>query len=543
MKKFLVIQTAFLGDAILTVPIIDSLKNKFQDDNIYVLTTPQNKDVYTLNHNIYDIILYDKHNLENDIFSMIRKIKFLKSIGFDYIVTPHPSARTALISYLSSAKVRIAPSSVSLSFLYTHTVNVSSYQHQIDKNLALLKTLGFDEKDLIRKINLFFTKEDEKLINGVLEAYSVDHNKKIIVINPLSAWLTKRWPKEYYKELASMLVQSGHLVILIGTKKDIGIGEYIKNNKKNVVNLMGQTNLKELFAVISKAHLLISNDSAPVHIASAYDVATIEIYGPTLPEFAISTLKNVKFDAIYDLQVNLKSAILSFKLKGKVYRAPKHRLYRLKVLYKSRFPFNFVKDKKQKDIIEDYLSLIGKNDGLTKLVCNKKEKNDSLIIGLAPFAAWKNKMWPTENFIKLLERLDSQFHPLFYIFGSKEEKSLANHFNNLKLKIMNYVGNLLIHQTVEKISQCDIFITNDSALMHIASACGVPIVAIFGPTVRKFGFYPRTKSIIVEKQLYCRPCHLHGGNTCKKGDFECMKSISVDDVFHAVKLLLEEKNA
>ncbi len=290
MKKFLVIQTAFLGDAILSVPIIDSLKNKFQDDNIYVLTTPQNKDVYTLNPNVYEIILYDKHNLENDIFSMVKKIKFLKNIGFDCIVTPHPSARTALISYFSSAKVRIAPSSVSLSFLYSPTVNTSSYLHQIDKNLALLKPLGFSEKDLIRKINLFFTKEDEKLINGVLEAYSVDHNKKIIVINPLSAWLTKRWPKEYYKELASMLAQSGHLVILVGTKKDIGIGEYIKNNKKNIVNLMGQTNLKELFAVIAKANLLISNDSAPVHIASAYDTPTIEIYGPTLPEFGFYSL-------------------------------------------------------------------------------------------------------------------------------------------------------------------------------------------------------------------------------------------------------------
>ncbi|HHS49256.1 MAG TPA: lipopolysaccharide heptosyltransferase II [Desulfurella acetivorans] len=291
-------QTAFLGDAILSVPIIDSLKNKYKDSSITVLTTPQNKEVYTLNPNIDEIILYDKHGLENDVFSMIKKIKFLKGFGFDCVITNHPSARTALISYFSGAKLRIAPSSVSLKYLYTNTVNVENYSHQIDKNLALLKILDFEEKDLVRKINLFYLKEDEKLINGVLEAFSVNDNKKIVVINPLSAWYTKRWPKEYYKELALMLEQNGYLVLLIGTQKDINVGEYIKSNKKNIVNLMGKTNLKELFAVISKANLLISNDSAPVHIASAYNIPTIEIYGPTLPEFGFYPLseKNAIFE-------------------------------------------------------------------------------------------------------------------------------------------------------------------------------------------------------------------------------------------------------
>lgn len=298
MNKILFIQTAFLGDAILSVPIVDSLKNKYKKINITVLTTPQNKEVFTLNSSIDDIILYDKHGTENDVFSMIKKIKLLKSLNFDCVITNHPSARTALMSYFSGARLRIAPSYVSLKYLYTDTINVENYPHQIDKNLALLKLLDFEEKELIRKINLFFSKEDEKLINGVLEAFSINDNKKIIVINPLSAWFTKRWPKEYFKELALMLEQNGYLVLLIGTQKDINIGNYIKSDKKNIVNLMGKTNLKELFAVISKSNLLISNDSAPVHIASAYNVPTIEIYGPTLPEFGFYPLseKNAIFE-------------------------------------------------------------------------------------------------------------------------------------------------------------------------------------------------------------------------------------------------------
>lgn len=255
----------------------------------------------------------------------------------------------------------------------------------------------------------------------------------------------------------------------------------------------------------------------------------------------IESIKKIKFDAIYDLQVNLRSYMITLKLKGKVYRAEKHRLYRLKVLYKSRFPFNFVKDKKQKDIIEDYLSIIGKKDGLLSLTY-KKEKHNGLIIGLAPFAAWQNKMWPTQNYLNLIKLLDAQYnHPFFFIFGSKQEKKLSDDFDKLSLNIKNYTGSLSLSELVEKIGLCDVLVTNDSGLMHIASGLNVPIVAIFGPTVKEFGFFPRSKAIIIEKQLSCRPCHLHGGNACRQRHFKCMRDISVKEVFESLKLILEVK--
>ncbi len=257
----------------------------------------------------------------------------------------------------------------------------------------------------------------------------------------------------------------------------------------------------------------------------------------------INSIKHINFDAIYDLQVNFRSFFISSKLKGKVYRAPKHRLYRLKILYKSKFPFNFVKDKKQKDIIEDYLSLIEEKEGYPKLSCIK-QKNKNLVIGIAPFAAWKNKMWPIENFIELIKLIDKYLpDEVFLIFGSKEEQMQSREFDKITdINIKNLTGILSLDELVRKIGNCNIFVTNDSGLMHIASACNVPIIAIFGPTVKEFGFYPRTKSIIVEKQLYCRPCHLHGGNFCKEGHFKCMKDITPQEVFCAFKKLMEENN-
>lgn len=256
----------------------------------------------------------------------------------------------------------------------------------------------------------------------------------------------------------------------------------------------------------------------------------------------IDKIKGIRFDAVYDLQVNMHSILISLLLKGKVHRAKKHRLYRLKALHKGDFIWRFLKDKKEKDIVEDYLELIlQKNYVKPELDC-KKNLSGNLIIGLAPFAAWNNKMWPIENFIELIKVADKELqHPIFTIFGAQEEKVLAKPFKNLSYNIENYVGKLKLDQVVEKIGLCNAFVANDSGLMHIANACDIPLVAIFGPTVREFGFYPRINTIIIEKQLYCRPCHLHGGDVCKEGHFRCMKDIQVKEVFEALRDLLEVK--
>ena len=75
--------------------------------------------------------------------------------------------------------------------------------------------------------------------------------------------------------------------------------------------------------------------------------------------------------------------------------------------------------------------------------------------------------------------------------------------------------------------------------MHMATAVGTPVVAIFGPTVQGFGFSPLGKSIVVEKELRCRPCSLHGSDSCPKGHFECMKKINADEVFERVKEMVK----
>ena len=86
-----------------------------------------------------------------------------------------------------------------------------------------------------------------------------------------------------------------------------------------------------------------------------------------------------------------------------------------------------------------------------------------------------------------------------------------------------------------------LFITNDSGPMHIATSCGVPTLAIFGPTTKELGFFPYGDSHrVVESDLECRPCSLHGGRACPLGHFLCMKLITVDQVYAAAMDMLRQ---
>jgi len=83
-----------------------------------------------------------------------------------------------------------------------------------------------------------------------------------------------------------------------------------------------------------------------------------------------------------------------------------------------------------------------------------------------------------------------------------------------------------------------VVISNDSGLMHLATGVGAPVVAVFGPTVEAFGFYPfRAHTEVINRDLPCRPCSAMGTERCPLGHFRCMLEIPATDVLHAVERL------
>jgi heptosyltransferase II len=178
--------------------------------------------------------------------------------------------------------------------------------------------------------------------------------------------------------------------------------------------------------------------------------------------------------------------------------------------------------------------------GKTKLI-SLAQKTNKKILGINPGAAFGSaKRWDARKFTEVAALLSPLFDEV-KILGSASEKSLADEISAYleQKSVKNYenlAGNTSLQELIDMVSQMSMFITNDSGTMHIAGAFGVPTVAIFGPTDdTETHQWQNEKSIIIKKELECRPCKKR---VCPLGTNACMEAISSQEVADAAKLLL-----
>jgi heptosyltransferase-2 len=167
-------------------------------------------------------------------------------------------------------------------------------------------------------------------------------------------------------------------------------------------------------------------------------------------------------------------------------------------------------------------------------------------IGLCPSAKHNTKMWLKERFAVVGAELGTTYgHPVM-LFGSEVERERCEEIAAMierraaGLPVMNLAGRLSLAETAAAMDRCRVVVTNDSGLMHMAAARKRPVVAIFGPTVKEFGFFPfGTRSVVVERRnVPCRPCTHIGMAACPKNHFQCMNDITPQQVTDAVGTLL-----
>lgn len=160
-------------------------------------------------------------------------------------------------------------------------------------------------------------------------------------------------------------------------------------------------------------------------------------------------------------------------------------------------------------------------------------------IGFAPGAKHLTKRWPSEYFIELGNLLLSNGYQIV-LFGGRSDKELCEEIEKGIQSSVNLQNEDYLLQTAADMKQCKLVITNDSGLMHTAAASGVPLVSIFGSTVKEFGFSPYgVQNLILENNsLFCRPCSHIGKSNCPKKHFKCMKDLTPKIVFNHLQNIL-----
>jgi heptosyltransferase-2 len=269
--KILIWQTAYLGDVILTTPLIKAVKERLKPEKVTFAGRPFILELFRG----WDLHLlpFNKGTLES-----LRAVVRIR--GYDVALVPHRSLRSALIIFFSGIPLRIGFDRSELKWAFNRVIPHRWDLHEVDRNLSLLSPLGVPHPE--RELFLPISEEERR---ETLKKFGLTEGE-YLVINPFANFPLKEWHLEGWKRLINLLRTK---VVVVGLAKDVERSRELERSKE-VVNLTGRTSLRELMGVISGARLLLSCDSSPVHMANALGVPAITIYTSTSPSYGFYPL-------------------------------------------------------------------------------------------------------------------------------------------------------------------------------------------------------------------------------------------------------------
>jgi len=280
MNRILIIQTAFLGDAILTLPLIQYLKSINKENIIDVVCIPSTEEIFKASSYVNSVIVLEKRGKHKSLKSFINFAAELKKNNYTKIISPHRSFRTSLLVWLLKVKETVGFDKSSMSFIYSKKIIHNWNDHEVLRNLKLADFSGSDWKI---KPEITVPEITKEKIKRLLTENNLDN---FIMIAPGSVWKTKTYPIELYRKVVESFIDKNFKVVLIGGRTELEICDLLaKDFDKKVINFSGRLNLIESIEFMKHSKLLICNDSAPTHMGMAADIAVLTIYCSTVPKF------------------------------------------------------------------------------------------------------------------------------------------------------------------------------------------------------------------------------------------------------------------
>jgi heptosyltransferase-2 len=281
--RILIVQTAFLGDVVLTLPLVAALRQCFPQARVELLTVPTNAALLQDQPGVDAVMPYDKRG--TGMRGLLRMGRQIHARGYDLVLSPHRSLRSALLVACSGSPQRIGFSRWLTRWAYTATVPRPASAHEVQRNLQLLAALGADPVPTPSRLTLHVAPAAWQKAREYFSGYGVGQDEVVIGLIPGSQWGTKRWPAEYFAALIKHLASTPQMrVALFGGASDRPIAKAITAAcGVPVLDLIGQTPVQELPAYLQRCTVVVSNDTGPMHIAAALAKPVLVLYGPTTP--------------------------------------------------------------------------------------------------------------------------------------------------------------------------------------------------------------------------------------------------------------------
>jgi heptosyltransferase-2 len=288
-KKILVVQTAFLGDVILTLPLVQVCKKQFPSTDIDLLVVPRAAELLKNHPAVSDVIMFDKKGSDAGVSGFVRMVTQLRRRQYQIAFVPHRSLRSAALVAFAGIPRRIGFHKSAGRFFFTQIARYELSVHEVDRNARLLQTVGIETKGKEYPA-LYPSEQDKQTVDRFLLTNNAGETNTVVGVAPGTVWNTKRWLKERFIELVDRLTSSNIRVVLLGGREDVELCRNIAQSvpQRNIALATGELSLLQSAELIRRCKALVCNDSAPMHLAVAMRTPVVAIFGATVPEFGFA---------------------------------------------------------------------------------------------------------------------------------------------------------------------------------------------------------------------------------------------------------------
>lgn len=274
-KKIAILGLKRIGDAIYTLPAIEALKKEYPNASVDFFTEPQVKDIYLSNPFIDHLFVYSKKNF------WFSSLKDLKNNHYDACLVFHNAFKYALLPFLARVPIRVGYVKEMRGALLTHKRPLSSQViHRLEHNAQLVDFLSAESRGLLPQ--LFFSEsEQERALELLSENGLSSQNYVAFIVGSISP--TRRWFPENFAEVANQIDGVlGVPTLILGGPDDVDIANEIVKLVQpgaSIINLAGKTSLRDTLLFFKESAAVISNDTGPMHAASAIGVPVVTWFG------------------------------------------------------------------------------------------------------------------------------------------------------------------------------------------------------------------------------------------------------------------------
>jgi len=280
VKRILLIKLRYLGDVVLSTPVLPLLRKQFPEAKMTFLVNPGAAAVLQDNPYLDEVWVLPRQSW----WQQLRFIQHVRDVKFDTVIDLTDGDRSAFLSWVTGAPVRLGYNrDRRWRGKFYSQVLPSAYgsMHMVEYHQQAIAALGITES--VGEPEVYIHSEVRQQDEEEFSDFS-PKGQPLVLLHPTARYVFKAWPLERFAAVADWLSGQGIRVALIGNQREILIGQQIMNlTKHKPVNLMGNTSLSQLTALMKRSNLLIANDGGPMHIAAAVGCPVLGLFGPTDP--------------------------------------------------------------------------------------------------------------------------------------------------------------------------------------------------------------------------------------------------------------------